>query len=91
MTIPALGELVDLDRYPIDRPAGRGYRSVVDEARAGLRSDGCAVIKDLVRPDGLARLGEEIRARKHTTHFSNQVINPYFHFHRNDDYPISTR
>ncbi len=82
-----LDELVDLDRYPIDRPDSAAYQAAVDQARAALRSDGCAVIKDLVRPDGLARLGAEIWERKKSTHFSTQVMNPYFHFHHNDDYP----
>ncbi len=82
-----LGELVDLDRYPIDEPGGDRYRQVVDEARRGLRSEGCAVIADLVPADGLARLGAEIAARKPTTHFSKEVINPYFHTSLNPDYP----
>ena len=87
MDDPTLASLIDLDRYPIDRPDSDGYRSVVADAHAGLRGDGCAVIKDLVRPDALARLGDEIRERKHTTHFSTQVINPYFHYHHNPDFP----
>lgn len=87
MTTFTLAEIIDLDRYPIDRPDSGDYRDAVDTARAGLRAVGCAVIKELVQPDGLDRLGEEIRARKPTTHFSTQMINPYFHFHRNDDYP----
>jgi hypothetical protein len=45
------------------------------------------VIKDLVRPEARVRLGAEIWERKPTTHFSTEVINPYFHFHHNPDYP----
>lgn len=82
-----LGEYVDLDRYPIEQPDSDAYKETVVGAHRGLRLSGCAVIKDFVRADGLARLGAEIRARKHTTHFSNEVINPYFHFHHNADYP----
>jgi len=82
-----LEELVDLDRYPIHEPDSDAYQATIAEARKGLRSVGCAVIKDLVRPDGLKQLGEEIWARKNTTHFSTQVINPYFHFNHNADYP----
>ena len=81
-----LSELVDLDRYPIDRPDAPDYQAVVDAARADLDSVGCAVIKDFVRPDALRRLGEEIWDRKPTTHFSTQVINPYFHFNHNPDF-----
>ena len=82
-----LADLVDLDRYPIHEPESEGYAAAVESARTGLRAVGCAVIKDLVRPEALQRLGREIWERKETTHFSTQVINPYFHFHHNDDYP----
>ena len=82
-----LSELVDLDRYPIDQPDSDGYKAVVEHARTGLRAEGCAVIKDLVKPEALGRLGAEIWDRKDTTHFSTQVINPYFHFHHNDEWP----
>ena len=87
MTTATLADLIDLDRYPIDRPDDDRYRRIVGAARSELADDGCAVIKDLVRPDGLARLGEEIWARKTTTHFSTEVINPYFHYHHNDEFP----
>ena len=83
----SLAELVDLDRYPINQPDSAVYEQVVAHAREGLRAEGCAVIKDLVRPDALSRLGAEIWERKPTTHFSTQVINPYFHFHHNDQWP----
>ncbi len=82
-----LGGLIDLDRYPIDQPDSERYAAVVRTAQDALRTDGCAVIKDLVRPEALERLGAEIRDRKPTTHYSNEVINPYFHFHHNADYP----
>ena len=82
-----LGELIDLDRYPIDQPDSPGYQEAIATARSELSSTGCAVVKDLVRPGALERLGEEIWERKHTTHFSTQVINPYFHFHQNPDFP----
>lgn len=82
-----LASLIDLDRHPIDQPDSPRYRSAVDDARRGLRTIGCAVIKDLVRPDAVAQLSAEIVARKPTTHFSHQRMNPYFHTEFNDDYP----
>lgn len=83
----SLAELIDLDRYPINKPNSDHYTTAVEHARAGLRSVGCAVIKDLIRPEALERLGAEIWERKPATHFSTQVINPYFHIGHNDDYP----
>lgn len=82
-----LSDMIDLDRYPIDNPGASAYEDTVAIARDGLRSEGCAVIKDLVRPEALERLGREIWERKDTTHFSTQVINPYFHFHRDPAWP----
>ena len=41
------------------------------------------MLKNFVRPAGRERLGQEIWDRKHTTHFSTQVINPYLHFNHN--------
>ncbi len=82
-----LSQIVDLDRYPLHEPESAAYVAAVDAARDGLRSVGCAVVKDLVRPEAVALLNDEIVERKHTTHFSTQVMNPYFHTAANDDFP----
>ncbi len=89
-----LSELIDVGRYPLHDPESPGYRQAVAEARLGLRQRGCAVIRDLVRPEGVRCLSDEIVARKATTHYSTQVINPYFHTETDprydDDHPINT-
>lgn len=89
-----LADLLNLERYPLHEPDGAGYVAAVDEARQGMRAVGCAVIKDLVRPDAVALLNDEIIARKDTTHFSTQTINPYFHPELNpafpDRHPVNT-
>lgn len=82
-----LSQIVDLNRYPLHEPESAAYVAAVDAARDGLRSVGCAVVKDLVRPEAVALLNDEIVERKHTTHFSTQVMNPYFHTAANDDFP----
>jgi len=87
MAVYTLNDLVDLDTWPIDQPESKGYGDAVDAARVGLRSVGCAVIKGLVRPAAVELLNQEIVERKHTTHYSTQVINPYFHMSPNPDYP----
>ncbi len=87
MAITDIDELVDADRYPLGRPGDPAYRDAVDAARVGLRADGCAVVKQLVRPDAVAALNGEIVSQKHTTHFSRETINPYFHFHHSPDFP----
>ena len=82
-----LPDLVALRAFPIHDPASAGYLAAVDAARAGLRSEGCAVLGGFVRPDAVATLNDEIAERKHATHYSTQVINPYFHTSFNPDYP----
>ena len=82
-----LDELIDTDRYPIHRQTDPAYRAAVDGARRGLRAQGCAVVADLVRPKALRLFGREIAARKSTTHFSTELINPYFHTSPDDRYP----
>lgn len=74
-----LDRLVDLTAYPIDRPGTPEYDACVATARDGLRSVGCAVLRDLVRPAAVATINDEIIDLKHTAHFSTEVINPYFH------------
>ena len=89
-----LGDLVDLGRYPLDRPDSPKYAEALARARTELRTDGCAIVRDLVRPDAVRQLDDEIAQRKHTTHFSTEVINPYFHTTRHpevpDGHPLNT-
>ena len=83
----ALDQLIDLDRYPLDRPTSTGYLAAVEAAREQLRADGCAVVADLLRPDAIAVVHDEILQRKGTTHYSRQNINPYFHVDADHAYP----
>jgi hypothetical protein len=87
VTMHELAQIVDLDRYPLHEPGSAAYTTAVAAAREGLRSVGCAVVKDLVRPEAVTLLNNEIVERKHTTHFSTQVMNPYFHTEVNDEFP----
>jgi hypothetical protein len=82
-----LGDFVDLGRYPLDQPTSRGYRAAVDSARDHLQSLGCAVVPQLVRPEAVTTLAEEIEMQKPATHYSTQTMNPYFHTEVNSDFP----
>ncbi len=84
---PRLEDLIDRDVVPVQDPASAGYRAAVAAARADLEKDGCAVVRNLVRPDGVALLSAEIAARKAATHYSTQCINPYFHTEPDPAYP----
>lgn len=82
-----LDRLIDLDRYPLDLPTSAGYLAAVEAAREQLHADGCAVVTDLLVPEAIAVMHDEIVHRKGTTHYSTQKINPYFHVEVNPAYP----
>ncbi len=86
MSLP-LADIVDLERYPIDEPESAAYGEAVSAARERLHDVGCAIVKDFVGPHALSVLAAEIEARKHTTHYSTESINPYFHTEFNAAYP----
>lgn len=79
--------LFDLSTCPLDDPADRRWAHAVNEARQQLDRDGCAVIPGLLRPEAVQVLDDEITVRKHTTHYSTQFMNPYFHVDPDPDYP----
>jgi len=87
MDAPDFGYLIDLDTVPVHVPGSPGYRAAVAAACAGLEQEGCAVVRDLVRPEALELLSAEIVARKPATHYSTQNINPYFHTDPDPAYP----
>ncbi|MEM9746618.1 MAG: arpA protein [Actinomycetota bacterium] len=83
----SIADLIDLDRHPIHDPTSPERAAAVERARSDLGATGCAVVPGLVRADAVRTLDEEIVARKHTTHYSTQIMNPYFHVEANPDYP----
>ena len=83
-----LEHLINIDRFPLNTPNAQAYREAVAAAQASLADDGCAVLKRFIRDDTLRVMSEEIAARKQTTHYSTECINPYFHTQSNPGYPV---
>jgi len=71
-------ELIDLDRYPVDRPDSPRYTAMVTGARATLADDGCAVIPQLLHSAALPIMSTEILGIRPFLHESRIHINPYF-------------
>ena len=99
--LTAPSELIETSRYPLDgrdlsaaEPSHTAYWVAVEQARADLRADGCALLREFVTPSAVRLLNDEIVAAKPQTHFSTQVINPYFHTDVDpdfgDDHPVNT-
>jgi hypothetical protein len=76
--VPVIGEVVDLDRYPLHRPDSAPVTMAIEAARERLAAEGCAVVPQLLRSQGLERLCGEARSLKRHTHYSRIEINPYF-------------
>jgi hypothetical protein len=74
----SLGELVELDRHPLDRPESPGFAASLAAARVGIEASGCAVVSGLVRAEAVAEMSAEIPYMSATTHYSTTEMNPYF-------------
>lgn len=78
-----LHDLVDLGRYPIDRPKSAAYWRMIDDLRRDLDRDGCAVLPSFVHARGVEALREEADAVADRAHRSFNRTNVYFS--REDD------
>lgn len=62
---PELGgvdEVVNLDRYRIDRPGSDEWRGLVGDVRSTLHTNGLVTLPDFLLPDALATAAAEIAA-----------------------------
>lgn len=70
LTVSDPARLVDLERYPLQRPESDAIRSVVARARQELRERGAAEIEGFVSPTGVAALvrdADQLAARAHAS------------------------
>ena len=63
-------EIINYDQYPIDLLHHPRRQSAIDQVRAELAEDGCAVIRNFFSPHGLAAMIEEAEARQSQAYFS---------------------
>ena len=62
-------DILDLDRYPLDRPGSREWLDLVDTCKADLARDGMYNLVGLVKPDALARSVAEVKPVMDTLSF----------------------
>ena len=72
-----LAQIVDLERYPI-HVDGEARRQLVAEVQKDVRSVGCAVIKQFVKPEAIPALVAEGDKVSHLGHRNFNRTNPYF-------------
>ncbi|SHE57508.1 hypothetical protein SAMN05444279_104135 [Ruegeria intermedia] len=73
-----LVDLVDLGRYPIDRPDSAAYQRLIADIRRELDADGCAVLPGFVHQGGLTQLLAEAESVAPRAHRSFNRTNAYF-------------
>ncbi len=73
-----LHDIVDLGKYPIDRPGSSAYDRMIADLRGDLEREGCAVLPGFVHEEGLALLTEEADRVSDRAHRSFGRTNPYF-------------
>ena len=76
-------QILDLDRYPLDRPGSTGWETLVQRCRADLLRDGMYNLEGLVRPEALTRAVDELRPvidtlsfthrRRHNIYFRKEI------------------
>ena len=57
-----LSDVIDLDRYAINRPGSQDWNALIERIRGQLADDGCLVLPDFLRPPALRLAAEEISA-----------------------------
>ncbi|MBO9452874.1 hypothetical protein J7426_21605 [Tropicibacter sp. R16_0] len=73
-----LQDLVDLGRYPIDRPDSPAFERMIQDLRRELDTDGCAVLPGFVHDEGIAALVKEADRVAPNAHRSFGRTNAYF-------------
>ncbi|NOD83100.1 hypothetical protein [Ruegeria sp. HKCCD6119] len=73
-----LQDLVDLGRYPIDRPDSPAYDQLIEDLRRELEQDGCAVLPGFVHEAGVKLLVQEAEGVAPKAHRSFNRTNAYF-------------
>lgn len=76
-------DVIDLSRYPVDRPGSSGWRRLVDDCRAELDCNGLVNLPGFLLHEALAAVIDElapiidreafVHAREHTIYFEDRI------------------
>jgi len=73
-----LATIIDLERYPIDRPRSPAFRALVKRCLDELSDDGCCVLDGFIQPGSVARMASEAGGLAPLAHRSRERHTPYF-------------
>lgn len=74
----ALHDVVDVGKYPLDRPGSQAQMRLIEDTRRALAEDGCAVLPGFAHPRGLHALVREADRVADQAHRSYGRTNAYF-------------
>jgi 2OG-Fe(II) oxygenase superfamily len=66
-----LRDILDLERYPLDRPGGAPWSALVERCRADLAREGMFNLEGFMRPEALARAAAEVKPAMDTRSFAH--------------------
>ena len=73
-----IAAIIDLERYPIDRPRSPAFDALVTRCLDELSQDGCCVLEGFIRPGSVARMVREATSLAPLAHRSTERHTPYF-------------
>ena len=76
--MPDATQHIDLNTYPIDGSNPEGFAALIADIQAQLDADGCAVLRDFIKPESLPLLVAEADAVADKGHRSFNRTNVYF-------------
>ncbi|MEX2495018.1 MAG: hypothetical protein WD448_02960 [Woeseia sp.] len=71
-----IGDVIDLERYPVDRPDSTALRRAVQRCRADLMERGCSVLQGFFAP-GIGAMRQEAATLAPQAWFQERFGNPY--------------
>lgn len=72
-----LGDLVDLERYPVHDPDSPAWETLIADVRSDLQSVGCSVLPGFLHPAGLETAREQGAALAPKATFQQRLCNLY--------------
>jgi hypothetical protein len=82
MPYESMREVLDLERYPLDRPAAPEYQRLVGESRRAMTSEGMFNLDGFVRPAAITQAAAEIKPLMSSSSFTHErQHNVYFKEH----------
>lgn len=68
---------INTDKYPITQPESAALMAVVNDVRGQLKANGCAIIRNFIRPGALAEMASEASALAPLAYFTHAEATVY--------------